>query len=93
MAENPMNGLDARDPTKLWSRSLGTITPSDVADLSVFARGIWVGTAGDIKVSLVDDPANHTGIVIPNVPVGILPVAVRRVWATGTTAGSLRAFA
>lgn len=44
-------------------------------------RGLYVGAAGDISVRKIDG----TDIVLPAVPVGILPVAVIRVNATGTT--------
>lgn len=66
------------------------ITPSNDADLTVPARGIWSGTGG--AISLV--PRNATApITISNVPAGVmLPIWTKRVRATGTTATGLVAF-
>ncbi len=65
------------------------VTPSDTADLPNFARMLYVGAAGNIAVEMVDARAG-TVVVFAAVPAGtILPVAVRRVRATGTTAGSI----
>lgn len=86
MPENPMTGADARDATRPGTRSFD-ITPADGADLPVGTRWIYVGGAGDVKVSLVDDPAAHAGITLKAVPAGsFLRVAARRVYLTGTTA-------
>jgi len=63
------------------------VTPSDTEDLFNVARGIWVGGAGDIKVDL---ETGGTAIVFSNVPSGtILPIRVKRVYATDTTATNL----
>lgn len=62
------------------------ITPNDGADLAATTRAIYVGTAGDLAVILVDD-AN--AVTFANVPVGIIPIRARRVLATGTTASDL----
>lgn len=61
---------------------------SDSADLTV-PGFLLVGAAGDIKVTPVDAPADHTGEVVPNW-YGLFPVAVRRVWSTGTTATDIK---
>jgi hypothetical protein len=63
------------------------VTPSDTEDLFNVARGIWVGGAGDVKVDL---ETGGTAIVFSNVPSGtILPIRVKRVYATDTTATNL----
>lgn len=56
------------------------ITPAD-SDLSARTRAVWVGTAGDLRVTFV----NGDDVVIKGAS-GLLPIAVKRVWATGTTA-------
>lgn len=58
------------------------VTPNDSADLSIAARSLWVGVAGDVSVDTV---YGDTAVVLKNVQ-GILPLAVVRVRATSTTA-------
>lgn len=58
------------------------ITPSDSADLDITCKGLYVGATGDIQVTTV---AGDT-VTFVEVPVGILPVVVTRVWSTDTTA-------
>lgn len=63
------------------------ITPNDSADLAYVTRGIYVGTAGALVVILVRDSAEVT---FAGVPAGtLLPLCVKRVKATGTTATNL----
>ena len=62
-----------------------TITPSDETNFTKEARGIYVGTAGDVV-------AVCTGgtVTFANVPAGaILPVRAIRVNSTNTTASDL----
>lgn len=62
------------------------ITPSDTLDVSITTRGLYVGVAGDVKVTLA---ANATGssVVLKGLASGIIhPIGVRRIYATGTTA-------
>ncbi len=62
------------------------VTPSDAADLAFTARSLYVGGAGDVKV----DTANGDTLVFSAVPAGtVLPVAVKKVYATGTTATAI----
>ena len=63
------------------------ITPSDTTDLAVVTRGVYVGGAGNITVNMADTGA---AVLFTAVPVGtILPIAISRVKATGTTATAL----
>ena len=48
-------------------------------------RSLYVGVTGDIKVTM----ANGDVATFTNVAVGILPVSVKQVWSTGTTASGL----
>lgn len=69
------------DPVK----NMAAVTPSDVADLpSGHCRGLYVGTAGDVKVDLYK---GATGIIIKNLVAGMVhPISVTKVYSTGTTA-------
>jgi len=61
------------------------VTPADGADLANLARALYVGTTGDVKVDTIDGST----ITFKFVPVGILPVQTKRVYATGTTASNI----
>jgi len=59
------------------------ITPSDTVDLEQVTKGIYVGGAGNVSVRFQDDRV----VTFTAPPVGtVLPVAVKRVMATLTTA-------
>ena len=59
------------------------VTASDAtADPAGPFRALYVGVTGSIKVTHVDG----TTPTYTNVAVGIIPLAVTRVWSTGTTA-------
>ena len=62
------------------------VTPNDGADLAITARALYVGTAGDLKVTLKGD---SLPVVLAAVPAGWHPVRAARVWATGTTAANI----
>ena len=61
------------------------VVPSDSANLSKDCRALYVGVTGDITVMTTDSSIE----IFLNVPVGILPVQCRRVYATGTTATAI----
>jgi hypothetical protein len=56
------------------------ITPDTDNDLALWARSLYVGTAGDLVVIPADGTASVTFVGVQ----GIVPVAVRRVLATST---------
>ena len=59
------------------------VTPSNTEDLATTTNGIYVGGAGNLKV----DMSNGTTITFTALAVGVIhPLAVKRVYATGTTA-------
>lgn len=62
------------------------ITPDDQAPLPFVARMLWVGSAGDIRLAPRD---SLTPVLLKNVPVGMLLVWSRQVFATGTTAANI----
>ncbi|MBU2960025.1 hypothetical protein KO516_04120 [Citreicella sp. C3M06] len=61
------------------------ITPSDATDLSTVTRALNVGVSGDVHVTLLDDSEATLFLQAG----GIFPLRVKRVWATGTSAGAL----
>ena len=67
-----------------------SITPSDTDELPYVINRLYVGVAGDIKVTLVGDA---TPITLKAVPVGLISgLRIRHVIATGTTATNLIGF-
>lgn len=72
------------------ARSAGAVTPNDSTDLTNLPKAIYVGTGGSLVVRLADDSTNVT---LSNVADGsLLPLRVKRVIATGTTASGIVAF-
>lgn len=74
---------NASDP----ANGAAAITPSNTTDLTVYARGIYVGVGGNITVDMTDSGTNITFLAVPQGT--ILPVQVKRVYSTGTTATNL----
>lgn len=60
------------------------ITPDDNNDLSYNTRAIYTGAGGTLVCTLMDDSSDVTFVALPAGTV--LPVRVKRVKATGTTA-------
>lgn len=67
-------------------RHAAAITPSDANDLSYYALMLVIGTGGALKVTTI---SNET--VTLTVPAGQLPLHVKKVFATGTTATGITA--
>ena len=62
------------------------ITGNDSTDLTVFPRAIYVGGAGNVKVTTIGgDTVTFSGALAGT----IIPVRVTRVFSTGTTATNL----
>lgn len=75
------HGRDAGGP----ARRAAAVTPSDAVDLTTYAKALYVGAAGNVRVLTVG-AEDGDAVTFANHPVGWLPVQVRRVLATGTTA-------
>lgn len=70
------------------SASFVAISPSDSVDLAIPARALYVGGGGNIAVIGLDDESTVTTFIA--VPTGsVLPIRVKRVKSTGTTATNL----
>ena len=63
------------------------VTPDDGADLPAVASALWVETGGTVVIDTLHGQARAVAVAGP----GLLPVAVRRVRATGTTAAGIHA--
>ncbi|MEM6475490.1 MAG: hypothetical protein AAF687_04925 [Pseudomonadota bacterium] len=82
------------DPFEHFSDSLAApaksafaVTPDDSADLPVAVKALFIGTGGDLVLRAVDSDADVT---LANLPDGsILPVRVRAIRATGSTATNI----
>ena len=69
------------------ARNVEVVTPADGTDLINVSREVYVGSAGDLTVDMLDGGTNVTFV---NVPAGSrLPYRVTRVYATGTTASDI----
>lgn len=74
------------DMTGSASRAVA-VTPHDTNDLTNISRALWVGAAGNVSVILAED---STAVTLVGVPAGtLLPLRVKRVRATNTTATSI----
>jgi hypothetical protein len=68
------------------ARRAVTVTPSDGTDLSPWAKALYLGQGGDLKIIPAgsDDP-----VTLKNHPAGYVAVQAKRVYATGTTAAHI----
>lgn len=63
------------------------IVPDDAADIQMGTKAIYVGLGGNLTIIPV---RNQTPVLFTNIaPGSVLDVRVRRVLATGTTAGDI----
>lgn len=71
----------------MYPEDAAAVSPSDSVDLPQFSV-IYVGGAGNVKVTT----AQGTAVTFTGVNAGtVIPVRVRRVWSTGTTATAMTA--
>ena len=77
-----MSNIQYADP----AQDAAAVTPSDTAELSPVARSLYVGGAGDVKVTT----EAGTDVTFSGALAGsIIPVRCRRVFSTGTTATNI----
>lgn len=88
----PYNALLDRYPTQSDNGGAAArsdvIVPSDTTDFSVYYTSLYVGVSGDITCVPIRN-ASDTGILYKNVAIGFFPIAVRRVYVSGTTATNM----
>jgi hypothetical protein len=62
------------------------ITPSDSTDLVAVSRAVYIGTTGNMKVTMQDSGT----VLFTGIPAGTtLPIRVSRIWSTTTTASTI----
>lgn len=67
------------------ARNAAAVTPDDDTDLAKATRALYVGVDGDVRVRMPDD----SDVTFAALAGSILPVAVKRVLLTGTTATNI----
>lgn len=81
------NPLDQRAGATVPAFRIADVTPSDTHQFDVINRAIWVGTGGNLSV--VTYGGDSTTIM--NVQDGsLLPLIVKRIKSTGTTASNIQ---
>lgn len=79
---NGRSGLSMLEP----SGDAVALTKSDTDDLREISRAIWVGGAGDITVIM----SSGSSVLISSVPAGtLLPIRIRKLMSTGTSASNV----
>ena len=58
------------------------VSPNDATDLAEITTSLYIGTAGTLKVTMMDDSVVSYAAVVA----GRHPLRVKRVWANGTSA-------
>lgn len=67
------------------ARGVAVVSPNDSADLpGGECRALLIGVAGNVAI----DTEQSTNVIVP-APVGVLPIAVKRVRGTSTTATNI----
>jgi hypothetical protein len=62
------------------------VTPHDTNNLTSPSRGLYIGTAGDVKIMAVN---GSIATFIGAASGSVLPIQAKRVYATGTTATNI----
>ena len=71
------------------ARNLEAVTPDDSTELGRVSRALYVGGTGDVTVLTAEDQV----ITLSNVPAGtLLPIQIKRVNSTNTTATLMTSF-
>lgn len=79
----------ANGPTSPSAIGAADITPDDATDLPLAARAICIGVLGTLKVTHLD--GTTVTYTAAQLTLGINPLTAVRVWATGTTATTMKA--
>jgi len=74
--------------TPYQSKKAVAVTKSDTADILPYAKALYVGTGGDLVIIPVGN-RDQDPVTFKAHPVGYMPVQVRRVLSTGTTASQI----
>lgn len=91
MAYDPSKDFNKGFPaTPYQARQVADVTASDSTDFSTYPKALYVGVTGDVVVLPVEN-ADGSTVTFKAHPVGYMPVQVRRVLSTGTTATNILA--
>jgi hypothetical protein len=71
-------------PAPLSYSGGAAVTPHDTNELPIYAKALYVGVAGDVKLTTVDGSTATF-----KAPVGVLPVTAKVVFSTGSTATNI----
>ncbi len=75
------------DTVDFPAKNLRTITPNDSTELAFIPKALYVGTGGNLTIMAQEDTV---AVTLTNIPAGsIIPVRVKIVLATGTTASGI----
>lgn len=78
-----MAALDNSGGTTSPGSRAFAVSPNDSVDLSIVTRALWVGGAGDVKVTtLGGDTVTFSGVTAGS----LIPIRVSRIFSTLTTA-------
>lgn len=73
-------------PSDYPARNAVVVTPADGSDLANVTRALFIGGAGNLNV----DTADGDTVLFTGIPAGfLLPLAVKRVRSTSTTATNI----
>lgn len=64
------------------------VTTSDTTDLTNVTTAIYVGTSGNMQVTMMGQAAG-SNVLFSALPVGWHPIRASRIWATNTTAANI----
>jgi hypothetical protein len=65
------------------------LTPHDTNELNPYSRALYIGTGGNVNVRMIDETGS-TNVLFTGVPTGtILPIGVKIVLTTNTTASTI----
>ena len=79
-------GLRFDVETDAPATSAAAVSPHDTNELATYARMLYIGTAGTLKVTTVDDVTVTFGAVTAGT---ILPLRVKIVFNIGTSASNI----
>ena len=84
-----MPALDVSSGTDAPATHAFAISPGDGSDLAYVTRALYAGVTGTVKVTMFSGDV----VTLVGFPAGIpIPIRVKRVWATDTTATSIVGF-
>ena len=92
MTYDPSKDTSKSSPTTPWQATrVSAVTPSDSADLASYPKALYIGVTGDVVVVPKHADNDTDTVTFKAHPVGYMPIQVRRVMSTNTTATNILA--